>query len=361
MKKFLSVILALTFIITTASIAFAANYNGFVYTENANGTYTITGYNDFHAELVSIPAQINGKNVTAIGNGAFQTKTNIQTVRIPETITTIGSMAFYGCKKLTSIVMGENVASIGAKAFNSCTALTEINLKNAEILGEYAFYGCTSLEKIFLGTSLKVIGKNALNKCTALTTIVMSENLLYIDDYAFAGCIGLTSLTLPDKLGYIGNSAFKGCSALSSVTFGTGELKISSYAFENCIALTEITIPDNVIEIGRCAFALREANSNEFSHNIKITCGMTGGAMVYAKTHGISVIINGTEQSFSNFGDIDGDGKLTTNDAYKLLRIAASLEPSPDEDTVFVCDINANNIIDIDDVRAVLKIASGLI
>ena len=188
----------------------------------------------------------------------------------------------------------------------------------------------------------------------------MSENLLYIDDYAFAGCVALTSLTFPDKLGYIGNSAFKGCSALSDVTFGTGELEISSYAFESCSALTEITIPDNITKIGRYAFALREVNSNEFTHNIKINCTKTGAAIVYAKTHGISVIINGTEQSFSNFGDINGDGQITTDDAHRLLRIAASLEPSPDEDTVFLCDINSNGIIDIPDVQGVLRIASDL-
>ncbi len=360
MKKVLSIFLAVVLSITTASVAFGANYNGFVYQENTDGTYTITGYNDFRTELVNIPAQINGVNVTAIGNSAFQSKNNIQTVRIPETITSIGSMAFYGCKKLTSVVIGDKVTTIGSKAFNSCTSITEINLKNVELLGEYAFYGCTSLEKIFLGTSLKAIGKNAFNKCAALTEIKMSDTLLYIDDYAFAG-VGITSVEFPDKLGYIGNSAFKGCSALSSVTFGTGDLKIANYAFENCVTLTEITIPDNVIEIGRCAFALREANSNEFTHNIKINCGMTGAAIIYAKVHGISVTVNGTEQDFENFGDIDGDGAVTTNDARRLLRINARLEPTPDEDIIFICDMNCNGKIDTYDIKAVLKIASGLV
>ncbi len=360
MKKVLSFLLSAVFIMATVTVAFAANYNGFVYTENSDGTYTITGYNDFHSDLVNIPAQINGVDVTAIGNGAFQTKSNITIVRIPETVTSIGSMAFYGCKKLNSVVIGENVTTIGAKAFNSCTALTGINLKNVQLVGEYAFYGCTALEELYCGNALKVVGKNAFNKCTNLTFIKMCDTLLYIDDYAFAGCAGITSLKFPNQLGYIGNSAFKGCTALSSVTFGTGELKIVSYAFENCTALTEITIPDNVIEIGRYAFALRETSSNEFSHNIKITCGMNSAAIIYAKTHSISVIVNGTEQSFSNFGDFDGDGQVTTNDAYRLLRIAASLEPSPDEETVFLCDINANYVIDTNDVRAVLRIASGL-
>lgn len=360
MKKLLSLLLATVIIITSAGMVLGANYNGFVYTANGDGTCTITGFNDFRAELVNVPSEINGLKVSAIGNGAFQTKNNLQTVRIPETVTSIGSMAFYGCKNLTSVVMGDNVKSIGAKAFNSCTALTEVNLKNTELLGEYAFYGCTSLQKIFMGTALKVIGKNAFNKCAALTEIKMSDTLLYIDDYAFAG-VGVSTLKFPDTLGYIGNSSFKGCSALSSVTFGTGELKIASYAFENCVSLTEITIPDNVIEIGRCAFALRETGSNEFSHNIRINCSMTGGALIYAKIHGLTVTINGTEQSFENFGDYDGDGSVTTKDAHSLLRAAACLIPYPDEDTVFLCDMDGNGIIDTYDVKIVLKIASGLV
>ena len=360
MKKLLSLLLAVALIITTASVALAANYNGFIYTQNTDGTYTITGYNDFHADLVNIPAQINGVNVTAIGNGAFQTKNNIQVVRIPETVTSIGSMAFYGCKNLSSVVIGDNVTSIGAKAFNSCTALTGVNLRNVQVLGEYAFYGCTSLQELFCGNALKVIGKNAFNKCAQLNFIKMSDTLLYIDDYAFAGCTAVTSVSFPHSLGYIGNSAFKGCTALTGVSFGTGDLKIASYAFENCVALSAITIPDNVTEIGRYAFALREANSNTFTHSIKITCSMNSAAMIYAKANGINVIINGTDHTLSDFGDIDRDGKVTTDDAYKALRVSASLEPLPDEDTFFLCDINSNGVLDTNDVRAILKIASGL-
>lgn len=361
MKKFLSVILALTFIITTASIAFAASYNGFVYKENTDGTYTITGYNDFYTDVVNVPEKINGVKVTAIGSGAFQTKGNITTVRIPDTITSIGAMAFYGCKKLNSVVMGSGVTSIGSKAFNSCTALTSIHLKNVQIVGEYAFYGCTALEEINCGNALKVIGKHAFNKCAAVTKLKLCDTLLYIDDYAFASNAGLTALELPDSLGYIGNSAFKGCTSLSKVEFGTGDLEIAGYAFESCSALTQITIPDSVIKIGRYAFAIREAYSTDFTHNISINCSSTSAAVIYAKNNRLSAIVDGAQHSFADFGDYDGDGKVTTKDANALLRVSASIDTIPDESDIINYDINNNNMIDTIDIRNVLSIAAGLV
>lgn len=360
MKKVLSVCLALILLFTTSSVVLGANDDNFIYTLNSDGTCTVTGFKDRRADLIHIPSQINGKKVTAIGKDAFRTNNIVQTVIIPETVISIGSMAFYDCGNLTSVVIGDNVKSVGALAFNSCVNLTEIDLKNVQTLGEHAFYGCTALKKVYLGEGLKVIGKYAFDKCPSLNFVEMSDQLLYIDDYAFAGC-PVTAISFPDKLGYIGKRAFAGCSALSSVTFGTGELTIAAYAFENCVALTEITIPDNVIEIGRCAFAMREENTPDFTHNIKIYCNLNSAAVIYAKSHGISVIVNGTEQSYENFGDVDNDGEITTSDALRLLHIAASIEPYPSDDKVFICDMNDNGTIDTDDVRITLKIAAGLI
>ena len=96
MKRFLSLFIAVMLIISSVPFGYAAIYDGFVYSENDDGTYTITGYRDFYTDYANIPAQINGVDVTAIGSGAFQSKNNLNTVRIPETVTTIGAMAFYG-------------------------------------------------------------------------------------------------------------------------------------------------------------------------------------------------------------------------------------------------------------------------
>lgn len=362
MKRVFSVFLAFLLITASLPIVYGASiFDGFVYEMNENGTYTITGYRDFYSDYVNIPSKINNIEVTAIGTSAFQSRNNINTVRIPETVTSIGPMAFYGCKNLVSVIIGPNVKSIGSKAFNSCTSLTGINLKNAEILGEYAFYGCTSLTELYCGTALKVIGQRAFHSCTALDFINWGSTLVYIGDYAFSGCTTITSLKFPDSLGYIGNSSFKGCSSLSSVTFGSGELEIAPYAFENCVALTQITIPANVKTIGRCAFALREATSTDFSHTISISCSLYSGGLYYAKTHGLSAHIIETQQNISLFGDIDGNGIVDTSDARLILRVAASLEFPPTEDMLFIIDLNCNGVIDTVDAQLALRRAAGII
>lgn len=362
MKRILSVFLALLLIAASLPVVYGASiFDGFVCEINDNGTYTITGYRDFYTDYANIPAKINDIEVTAIGNGAFQSKSNLNTVRIPGTVTTIGAMAFYGCRNLTSVIIGDNVKSIGSKAFNSCTSLTGVNLKNVEVLGEYAFYGCTSLTELFCGNALKVIGQRAFHSCTALNFINWGSTLIYIGDYAFSGCTAVTSLNFPDTLGYIGNSSFKGCSALASVNFGSGELEIAPYAFENCVALTQITIPANVKTIGRCAFALREVTSTEFSHVINITCSLYSGAIAYAKSHGLSVNIIETQQSNVQFGDADGNGVINTNDAYLILRIAAAIEYTPEEESFFLIDLNSNQLIDTGDAQLALKKAAGII
>jgi hypothetical protein len=185
--------------------------------------------------------------------------------------------------------------------------------------------------------------------------------LIYIDAYAFADCTGITTITFPDSLAYIGNSAFKGCLSLSDVTFGRGELQIADYAFENCKALLSVTIPDNVTSIGHYAFALRESNSNDFSHNITITCSSFGAGASYVKLFNVPAIFVDMGSEITIFGDITGDGIIDSNDAIAVLRIAAGLDIEPTAEAFFTIDLNSNGVIDTGDSQLILKKVSGLI
>ncbi len=361
MKKIVAFILSLCIISICIPVATAANYNGFVYEVNSDNTITITGYNDFSADFVNIPSQIDGKAVVSIGQGAFQLKPSITGIKIADTVKSVGSMAFYNCKKLNSVTFGSETASIGSKAFNSCIALTSINLKNVQTVGEYAFYGCTALTQINGGSNLKVIGKNAFTGCTALDYLDFGDALLYIGNYAFSGCTQLINLYFPDTLGYIGNSTFKGCTALSDITFGTGELQIDAYAFENCTSLVAITLPDNIVSIGSLAFALRASDSTEFSHNVTITCNMQSAGARYAKYYNVPASFTDMGVTVSLFGDIDNSGKVDTTDALKALRIAAEQDAPLNDYQLFLNDLNANGTMDTGDSQLMLKKAAGVV
>lgn len=360
MKKILSVFLAILLITLSLTAAHALNYDGFIYTDNGNGTCTITSYRDFYETEVIIPLQINGLTVTQIAANTFKQKTKINTVSIPDSVTSIGNSAFYGCTNLRTVILGENIKSIADYAFDMCTSLTGINLRNVEYVGAYAFLGCSSLTDLFCGNALKTIGKYAFWKCSALEFVQFSNTLETVGDYAFAECTAITTLSFPDSLKSIGTSSFSNLTALTTLTFGNGALKIGMYAFENCTSLTEVTIPQTVTSIGKNAFAFREKEETASSHPVKIICNNNSAGVKYAIDCNAPVYIIELDRTVDNFGDIDGKTGITTEDARKALRLAASLEASPTEEELFIGDINRNGCIDTEDAFIILSKSAGI-
>ena len=82
----------------------ALGSQSFAYTINSdNRTCTISSLGTYTGNLVIIPASISGYKVTAIGDNAFASSTNITEIQLPNTVTQIGTQAFYGCSALTRI------------------------------------------------------------------------------------------------------------------------------------------------------------------------------------------------------------------------------------------------------------------
>ena len=120
-------------------------YGDFSYTINENNEITITRYNGYSSS-VDIPAVIDGKIVTTIGDGAFYDCDSLTSITIPNSVTTIGDSTFYGCDSLTSIIIPNSVKTIGKYAFSDCDSLTSITIPNSvKTIGDYAFDSCKSL------------------------------------------------------------------------------------------------------------------------------------------------------------------------------------------------------------------------
>lgn len=102
---------------------------------------TITRYKGSGGAVV-IPATINGKRVTKIGNGAFDTgiNDNIKSVIIPNGVTEIGQRAFRFCHGLTSITIPKSVTSIGDLAFDETNISSVYFEGNAPTGTGFAFY-----------------------------------------------------------------------------------------------------------------------------------------------------------------------------------------------------------------------------
>ena len=74
-------------------VASAKSSGEWVYTVNDDQTVTITVYQG-SGGAVEIPAVIDGKSVTSIGNGAFKNCFELTSITIPYTGTSIGDYAF---------------------------------------------------------------------------------------------------------------------------------------------------------------------------------------------------------------------------------------------------------------------------
>ncbi|MDB4761254.1 leucine-rich repeat domain-containing protein [Akkermansiaceae bacterium] len=128
-------------------------------------TVTITDCDEKALGDLIIPAKIEGKPVTSIGDYAFRGCTSMTSITIPDGVTSIGDFAFHFCESLTSITIGDGVTSIGDGAFFQCNSLTSITIPDSVTsIGKSAFSRCSSLSAItFLGNAPK-IGDNAFEE-----------------------------------------------------------------------------------------------------------------------------------------------------------------------------------------------------
>src|SRR5437762_2403510 len=124
----------------------------FPYSDNGNGTCTITGYTG-PGGTVTIPNSINGLSVVSIGYSAFA-HSSLTSVTIPNSVTSIGNSAFATCRSLTNVTIPASVTSIGYEAFYGCTGLTNVTIPNSVTsIGTAAFSSCTSLTAINVETN----------------------------------------------------------------------------------------------------------------------------------------------------------------------------------------------------------------
>ena len=82
-----------------------------------DGQVTVTGYLG-HTGAVTIPAEINGCPVAAIGDGAFRGAT-LTSVVLPESVETVGWFSFADCANLESITLPSSLHSISYAAFDN--------------------------------------------------------------------------------------------------------------------------------------------------------------------------------------------------------------------------------------------------
>ncbi len=131
-----------------------------------DGTAKITKYKltdkiDFP---IFIPSQLDGKDVTVIGEGAFKDCQTIREIHFPGTLVKIENDAFRG-------------SSIADAEFYTCHKL--------ESIGDYAFADCGKLVKIDLIPSVKTFGKGVFSNDTLLKVVTLRGNFINLNASLF--------------------------------------------------------------------------------------------------------------------------------------------------------------------------------
>ncbi len=283
----------------------------YTYTLDDANRATITGYSG-NATALYIPGEIDGHEVVAIGDSAFEDRTDLRTVMIPDSVTEIGSCAFNNCTNLSNVTLSQNLKYMEGRAFGSCEKITKIEIpKSLEWCGstlydygpfgdctglktvifengtteisshlfekctgleeinipdsvteieDSAFSGCVNLSKVNIPDTVTIIGEYAFDSCTNLTAVTLSENLEHMGGKAFGSCEKITKIEIPKSLEWCDSTLydygpFGDCTGLKTVIFENGTTEISSHLFEKCTGLEEINIPDSVTEIEDSAFS----------------------------------------------------------------------------------------------------------
>lgn len=223
-----------------------------------------------------------------IPNEAFNGKSSLYFVALPDEIVEIGNYAFSGTGFSGALSIPANVKVIGDGAFNGCSLLSSISFPaSLRLIGGAAFAGCNGLScTLNIPSSVYYIGESAFNGCSNLYgPLILPDELNSLETSVFKGCTGfIGDLHIPNKITKLDwgwrLSAFQGCNGLqgrldlNNVTyineddfvfgdhFGrafTGDLMIPEGTVElkgnfhvNC---TSLTLPSSLKKIGNSCFS----------------------------------------------------------------------------------------------------------
>ena len=420
-KSFMYVIILIVIFAVGSAVSVSAQTYGVLTYTLIDGTVTITDCNQTSTE-VTIPSEIDGYPVTAIGDYAFSLCCDISRVFIPDSVKFIGANAFEHCCSISEITIPEGVNEIKSCTFSNCLSLKSIIIPDSVIsIGSDAFWNCRHLETVMLGKGIKTIDV-AFERCYSLTGILIPEGVTRIEQYTFDSCNSLISVTIPSSVSFIGYQAFNNCDNLSLVHYiGTQEdwdnIK-QEYNFELSTA-----------EMHYCSEIEQQVNCGQDGYSLGAYCALcdkwiTGHEKVAVATgkHDYTAVITEptcTKKGYTTYtcticddtyfgdetepvghsesdwriitfasvgvvgfeqkvctvcntvlgereipalvllGDSNNDGNITAADARLILRVAAKLETLTDK-LIRIADMNADNKITAADARKILRKAAKL-
>lgn len=179
----------------------------------------------------------------------------------------IDDYVFYGCTNLESVKLPETVTWIGHGAFSKCSKIQEIVIPAATKKVSGAFYGCTSMKRFILNDSdepltwtavwAERLNDNPLDsayvgryinyhiyspfqKHPTLRAVCIADRVTTIPENEFQDCFSLKNVWIGDGVTDIKKWAFSGCTSLDYFEFGTSMKNISEESFSDCANIRNI-------------------------------------------------------------------------------------------------------------------------
>lgn len=245
-----------------------------VFYPRTDGTYAVGAYakNLDRITSLTVPAQHNGKDVTAIAKSGFANATALKQVTLPQTVRSIQSFAFSNCSRLESVTLNEGLGQIDAYAFSGCHSLAQAILPDSVVsLDEHAYSFCTSLKTVKLSEKMDTLKAYTFYRCDSLKEISIPDTVMLVEAYALESCEALLELKIGNGIQNFNFNVVKNCYALEKITVSEGNTvyysvdgvlynKLTDEIFFVPANLSgEITIPQGVMQIKASTFSNRKS------------------------------------------------------------------------------------------------------
>lgn len=253
-KKLVCRLLVVVMVISLFPAISAVGYesqteDGWKYNRLSNGNIVIIGYVGEETN-VTIPSEIEGTKVTAIGDWQYFNKP-ITSITIPNSIEDISIYWFSGFHKSEN---WHKLESINVDSNNKNYSSENGVLYTKDKLELLSYPQGKSGSSFVIPNSVKKIGYFAFTNCVHLTRVIVPKGVMEISTCAFIGCNSLKDITIPKSVGLIGANAFRDCVQLTRITIPNSVTEIAACVFMGCSSLTDITIPNSVTKIDCYAF-----------------------------------------------------------------------------------------------------------
>ena len=269
-----------------------------IYSNNSLATTALGNGYLSRTKTLTVPQSVKGANVTSLTTTAYQNRTSLEKIFVPNTITQIGSGTFVGvfsgCNNVQEITYpyGSRVYSttnvqyalaniFGVSNENLPTSLYKVTFNNSGVVsavGQNCNYvteivfgdsvvGTTALppnlETLYVGNAFTAYYAPQLGLAPANTTIGSGNNNILFENNVFynpqKNQIFAVSkdfsgeYVVPTTINDVADK-FAGKKGLTGIVFHTGITEIVFGAFSGCVGITEIVIPSSITQIGSNAF-----------------------------------------------------------------------------------------------------------